>query len=311
MNSQASPMSSADTRPAGRSDAAAPAAPGANGARLLAIASSGAWTSVALLRADAGSLECDCIAEPSGPEQSASLLTLIGEVLGPAGFGAVSAIAFDAGPGAFTGLRIGCSVAQGLGFARNLPLVAVCSLEAAAWRSLRLLDAAGAGAAAGAVVRVANDARMGELYAALLRVRAPTAAGQGPRIDVLVEPMLAAPDVMPAQLSAGALARSHPELAGLPWLPAGDAWGKLDLSAPWYETLSGDLGARPGLGAGGAAARFAQSGDARAVAEIGWSHWCQGRAVSAEHAAPRYVRDKVALDIGEQRRLREQREAAR
>ena len=46
--------------------------------------------------------------------------------------GAVHVIAFGSGPGSFTGLRIACGVAQGLAFARDLPIVGVTTLLALA-----------------------------------------------------------------------------------------------------------------------------------------------------------------------------------
>ncbi len=61
-------------------------------------------------------------------------------------------IAFGAGPGAFTGVRIACGVAQGLGFGANLPVVGVNTLLAVA-------QASGADKAI-----VCLDARMGEIY---------------------------------------------------------------------------------------------------------------------------------------------------
>src|SRR5687768_16089069 len=61
-------------------------------------------------------------------------------------------IAFGAGPGAFTGVRIACGVAQGLGFGANIPLAGVNTLLAAAQAS----DAD--------KVIVCLDARMGEIY---------------------------------------------------------------------------------------------------------------------------------------------------
>ncbi len=64
-------------------------------------------------------------------------------------------IAFGAGPGAFTGVRIACGVAQGLGFGANIPVVGVNTLMALA-------------AASGEDSVIAClDARMGEIYHAV------------------------------------------------------------------------------------------------------------------------------------------------
>lgn len=67
-------------------------------------------------------------------------------------------IAFGAGPGAFTGVRVACGVAQGLGFGANLPVVGVNTLMA-------LAQASGEDK-----VITCLDARMGEIYhAAFIR----------------------------------------------------------------------------------------------------------------------------------------------
>jgi tRNA threonylcarbamoyladenosine biosynthesis protein TsaB len=71
----------------------------------------------------------------------------------------LEAVAFGAGPGSFTGLRVACGVAQGLAFARNLPVLGVSSFEAIAHES-------------GAERVVACiDARMREVYYAALERR--------------------------------------------------------------------------------------------------------------------------------------------
>lgn len=46
----------------------------------------------------------------------------------------LSAIAISAGPGSYTGLRIGVSTAKGLAYANDLPLIAVDTLDALAYR---------------------------------------------------------------------------------------------------------------------------------------------------------------------------------
>ncbi|MBC7804045.1 MAG: tRNA (adenosine(37)-N6)-threonylcarbamoyltransferase complex dimerization subunit type 1 TsaB, partial [Candidatus Parcubacteria bacterium] len=62
------------------------------------------------------------------------------------------AIAYGAGPGSFTGLRIACGAAQGLAFARGLPVIGISSLEALAEESGE------------AKVVACLDARMHEVY---------------------------------------------------------------------------------------------------------------------------------------------------
>lgn len=64
----------------------------------------------------------------------------------------LQAVAFGAGPGSFTGLRIACGIAQGLAFARGVPACGVSTLEA-------LAEESGAPRAVACL-----DARMGEVY---------------------------------------------------------------------------------------------------------------------------------------------------
>jgi len=71
----------------------------------------------------------------------------------------LDAMAFGAGPGSFTGLRIACGLAQGLALARGLPLIGIPTLEA-------LAEECGA-----ARVVACLDARMNEVYYAALEKR--------------------------------------------------------------------------------------------------------------------------------------------
>lgn len=98
-----------------------------------------------------------------GAQASARMLPEIKALLASAGvqMAELDAIAFGQGPGAFTGLRTACAVAQGLAFGLGKPVLAVDSLMLVAE------DARAEGA--GDEVWVAMDARIGEIYAALYR----------------------------------------------------------------------------------------------------------------------------------------------
>jgi tRNA threonylcarbamoyladenosine biosynthesis protein TsaB len=90
----------------------------------------------------------------AGQAHSEMLLGMVREVLREAGIDLrqLDGIAFGAGPGSFTGLRIACGIAQGLAYGARLPVAAVSTLLALAQAS-----------AADRVIAVL-DARMGEIY---------------------------------------------------------------------------------------------------------------------------------------------------
>src|SRR6218665_3153011 len=98
-----------------------------------------------------------------GAQASARMLPEIKALLASAGVQRddLDAIAFGQGPGAFTGLRTACAVAQGLAFGLSKPVLAIDSLMLVAE------DARAQGA--GDDVWVAMDARIGEIYAARYR----------------------------------------------------------------------------------------------------------------------------------------------
>ena len=99
---------------------------------LLALDTSTPTARVALLSA-AG--ECLLAREKTAARHSANLLGLCDEILRGVGVavGDLGAIACGAGPGSFTGLRVGLAVAKGLALPTGLPYVfLVSSLEALA-----------------------------------------------------------------------------------------------------------------------------------------------------------------------------------
>lgn len=65
-------------------------------------------------------------------------------------------IAFSSGPGSFTGLRIGCSVAQGLGYGLNIPILPISSLQILAQQMINQKNLKN--------ISVILDAHMEELY---------------------------------------------------------------------------------------------------------------------------------------------------
>ena len=99
----------------------------------------------------------------AGHRHSELLLPMIGALLADhrIALADVDGIAFGAGPGAFTGLRIACGVAQGLALGAGLPVVGVSTLEALAETARERY--------AGSRVIATLDARAQEIYVAAYR----------------------------------------------------------------------------------------------------------------------------------------------
>jgi tRNA threonylcarbamoyladenosine biosynthesis protein TsaB len=99
-------------------------------------------------------------ARHDGTGRSADLLVTIDDVCRRASTSplALDAIAVGAGPGSFTGLRIGMATAKGIAFAAHKPLWAVSSLAAVAWDGRRA-------APDGDVYVGVLDARRSEVFA--------------------------------------------------------------------------------------------------------------------------------------------------
>src|SRR3984957_10286387 len=121
--------------------------------KVLALDTATEACSVALLT-DAGVIG---VFREVGRGHAEQILDMVDAVLAEAGIvlGMLDGIAASVGPGAFTGVRIGVSVAQGLAFGAALPVVAVTTLEALGWQAMR---------GGAEQVMACLDARMGEVY---------------------------------------------------------------------------------------------------------------------------------------------------
>lgn len=227
--------------------------------RILAFDTSTEWCSVAA----GDGVRWHLRDERAGAASSERLLPLIDAVLAEAAWALddLDGIAFGAGPGAFTGIRIACGVAQGLAWGADLPVVPVPTLAAIAQDAHRVHGRR--------CVVACLDARMHEVYVAAYR-----RAG-----DEWVEAMAPAV-VAPAGLSRDALD------AQCEWSGAGGGFA----AYPALASTLGLAGADPDIGP-----------TARAIAELALPRLAAGEGVAAADALPLYVRHRVALTSAEQK----------
>ena len=269
----------AATTPAART-----AADAAAGGLVLALSVHGDDCSVALGDAGGATVElwsrqperAQAPARPAllqGPLASRDALALLDRLLARTGIplAAVERLAFAHGPGAFTSLRVAAGLVQGLGFALERPVAGVCSFAAMAAQApgWQLSDAAW-------LQLGALDARMGECYYAVHRCR----AGRYPEVVAAPAVGTAAQAIAVFEQVAG---------AGETVVAAGNGFAALPALAQWAAAAGLDAAAA-GLRAPTADAVLALAclPDAPPVGP-------------AEAALPVYVRDKVALDVDEQR----------
>ncbi len=200
---------------------------------------------------------------PGGAKASAALVPAVLTLLAQAGIGVadLDAIAFGRGPGAFTGLRTACAVAQGLALGAGKPVLALDSLLAVAEEARQAVFER----APELSVWVAVDARMNEIYAAAY-------AWSRGRWTQRVAPLL---------ISVEALNQRW--LDAPPGVVAGNALAV-------FEALL-----RPGV-----AVRVPGAlPTARALLALARAAWQGGAALDAALALPLYLRDKVAQTTAE------------
>jgi tRNA threonylcarbamoyladenosine biosynthesis protein TsaB len=225
---------------------------------------------------------------PGGAAASAALLPAVHGLLAQAGLlmADVQAIAFGNGPGAFTGLRTACAVAQGLGWGLNVPLLPICSLLVVAEDCRGQLQAnPHTPGQLGAVldVAVAMDARMGEVYAAVYRWHAATDQ----------QPAHWQTRLAPALLGLAALTQAWADVAGLPESTAA--------AVPVAVTGSALLafGERLAAWPGPATTWPHEHNRAAALLRLARQAHAAGSGVAADQALPHYLRNNVAQTTAE------------
>jgi tRNA threonylcarbamoyladenosine biosynthesis protein TsaB len=224
-----------------------------------------------------------------GPLASAALVPGLMALLAEAGLALadVDAIAFGCGPGAFTGLRTACSVAQGLALGAGKPVLPVDSLLLVAEAARAQVDPPGR-----FDLWVAMDARMDEVYAAAYRW------------DPAASPVWQTRDE-PALYTVADLRQRWQESP--PSCVAGSA---LAVFGERLGLVGRDPSAADGAAAPGTRLLPEPGPRAAALARLVPQLWAQGRAVDAALALPVYLRDKVAQTTSEREALRLAREGA-
>lgn len=201
-----------------------------------------------------------------GAAASGTLLPQVRALLAQAGIGPgqLDAIAFGRGPGAFTGLRTSCAVAQGLALGAGRPVLALDSLLLVAEQARRV-----AGTRQPLDLGVVMDARMGEVYAARWR-------WTGDDWKPVQEARLCSPAALAADWSA-----APPDAC----------------TGSGRDLVDASLAQACGLD------RWLPEGVNRADAllELARRAWRQGLTLDAAEALPVYVRDKVAQTTAERR----------
>jgi tRNA threonylcarbamoyladenosine biosynthesis protein TsaB len=172
--------------------------------RILAIDTSTEWCSVAAGDGERWFEERFLAREA----HSEHVLAMVARVLAACGYALadVDGIAFGAGPGSFTGLRVACGVAQGLSLGAGKAVVPVGTLEAIAF------------ADGGEQVVACLDARMREVYVAAYE-------REGACCVEVMSPIV----VAPAEATR----------------PAGDAWRGAGNGFAAYPALAKTLGVAP------------------------------------------------------------------
>lgn len=176
----------------------------------------------------------------------------------------VDAIACAVGPGSFTGLRIALSVAQGLAYASDKPIISINSLAAMS-ASLSVTDSH--------IIVPLVDARMDEVYWGAYDTQSQSLGS--------AEAYIGSRNSFEAELKA-LLASINDQ--GLKILAVGKAWQTIDFAQAAANALAIDLA--PTLNGDEASSAY--------VAALAINEWNKGHSISPQNADLYYCRDSVA-----------------
>ena len=240
---------------------------------ILALETSTTTCSVALLSDKDGAVEVVQRQFEGTTGHATHLLPMVSALLADQGVErkALSAVAFGQGPGAFTGIRVACGVAQGIGLALQIPLLPVGALEAVAEQASTRC--------ARHLILAALDARMDEIYFAAYVNDVESGL-------VLLQPPVLLPACDLLLFIRQRLTLWQGQGRGAHRICyVGEGWrlptAVLGVPPEW---LADDLGARP---------------TSEAVARLALKSWRSGQTVLPEYAAPLYLRDRVAFSVSE------------
>lgn len=167
----------------------------------------------------------------------------------------IDVLAFGRGPGSFTGIRIGISVAQGLALGADLPLLGLSTLKTIAQGAWRISHAER--------ILAAIDARMGEVYWGQFERQKDSSWHENEREEMIT--------------FSEALKRLR-GLRGI-WARAGTGWQMYPdlVSESAFSVYDGKI-------------LFPQAEDMLSLALLAWK---QGLALAVENVKPIYLHNKV------------------
>ncbi len=174
--------------------------------------------------------------------------------------GEIAAVAFGRGPGSFTGVRICAGVAQGIAYARDIPVIPVSTLSALAQGVTRDYPQQ--------AIAVAMDARMGEIYCASYLYK------QG-QLRMLDEERVCPPEIFHPCQSAS-------------WVGVGTGWKE------YRAVLEQNFSDQP------VQIASQHYPYAEHILQLALEAASQGQCVPAEQAIPVYLRDNVAKKKAQQ-----------